>query len=255
MQSKRRLVAALVILLAAVSTLFAQFPQEPTPEPAPAPAVPQAPAVPRNALRLVVIDPAHGGTDTGARGPGGLLESDVVLTLARAIRSDLERRGLRVLLTRESNANPSFDDRSMRVNGQPGAIFISLHVASTGRVGTVRAYYPSVERTSSAAATPAAKRPALLRWDEAQVPYLERSQRLAELLQVQLGQRFRGSPEVPREAAVRQLRTITAPAIAVEISSVAAGDAGKLVAMAPDLGASIARAIEAFRPLYEGARN
>jgi len=254
-QRERRLATAFLILLATFSTLFAQFPQEPTETPAPTPTAPQVPTVPRSAMRLIVLDPAHGGTDPGARGPGGLLESDVVLTLARAIRSDLERRGLRVLLTREGNANPSFDERSMRVNAQPGAVFISLHVASTGRVGTVRAYYPSAERSSSAAATPVAKRPALLRWDEAQNPYLERSRRLAELLQVQLGQRYRGSPEVPREAAVRQLRTITAPAIAVEISSVAAGDAAKIVAMAPDLAAAIARAIEAFRPLYEGAQN
>ena len=37
---------------------------------------------------MIVIDPAHGGTDNGAQGPNGTVEKDVVLRLARQIRSD-----------------------------------------------------------------------------------------------------------------------------------------------------------------------
>src|SRR5215469_3918233 len=89
----------------------------------------------------VVLDPAHGGTDFGARGPTGLAESDVVLDFARAARVALEAERLRVLLTREGNQDPSFENRSALVNGLRHAIFISLHVSSTGPVGTGRTYY------------------------------------------------------------------------------------------------------------------
>jgi len=41
--------------------------------------------------------------------------------------------------------------------------------------------------------------------------YLDLSRKLAELIQIQMAQRFRGSPEIPTAAPVRQLRTIAAP--------------------------------------------
>ena len=89
----------------------------------------------------VVLDPAHGGADFGARGPTGLAESDVVLDFARAARIALEAQRIRVLLTREGDRAPAFNDRSAMVNGLHNALFISLHVSSGGPVGTARAYY------------------------------------------------------------------------------------------------------------------
>ena len=87
-----------------------------------------------------MLDPAHGGSDSGARGPSGVVESEVVLDFARVIRVALEAQGFRVLLTREGNQDPSFDDRSTLINGIGDAVFISLHVSSTGPIGTARAY-------------------------------------------------------------------------------------------------------------------
>ena len=68
---------------------------------------------------------------------------------------------------------------------------------------------------------------------------------------MQLAQKFRGSPEVPATAPVRQLRTIAAPAIAIEVSSVSLPDRNRIEQMAPPLAEGIARAVTAFRPLYE----
>lgn len=193
-----------------------------------------------------MLDPAHGGSDAGARGATGVLESEVVLAFARLIRAELERHGFRVLLTRQGNENPTFDERSAVANGQRGAVFISLHVSSTGRVGTARAY------AIATAATPALEgRRGLVRWDQAQESYAELSRRLAELVQVQFAQKFRGSPEVPAAAPVRQLRTVAAPAIAVEVSSVSAANRGQLEQMAPALAEAVSRAASAFRPFYE----
>jgi len=81
-----------------------------------------------------------------------------------------------------------------------------------------------------------AARPALVRWERAQQGYLDLSRKLAELIQIQMAQRFRGSPEIPTAAAVRQLRTIAAPAVAIEVSSVSLPDRAPLDKMAPVAG-------------------
>jgi N-acetylmuramoyl-L-alanine amidase len=202
---------------------------------------------------VVVLDPAHGGADAGARGPSGVLESEVVLSFVNQVRAELERQGLHVVLTRQGNENPSFDERSAVANGQRGALFISLHVSSTGPVGTARVYsvaLPSPQPARAAVPT-GARRPNLLPWDRAQELYVDLSRRLAELIQVQLAQKFRGSSELPTTAAVRQLRTIAAPAIAIEISSVSVPDRSRLEQMGPPLAEAISRSVAAFRPLYD----
>src|SRR5690349_5327094 len=94
-----------------------------TPAPAgPAPGPPTAPS----ALNVVVLDPAHGGTDPGARGTGGMRESDIVLDLAAQVRRSLESQGFQVAQTRTGNDNPSLDDRSGMANAQRGAVFVTL---------------------------------------------------------------------------------------------------------------------------------
>src|ERR1700674_539421 len=188
----------------------------------PAPQAPQLttpPATPpRNTLAVVVLDPAHGGADQGARGSLGIAESDVVLSFARLLRISLEAQGLRVLLTRQANEDPSFDDRSKTANGVRGAIFITLHVSSTGPAGTVRVYSLPQDGAPSLTAAATPPRPLLVRWDSAQQRYLDLSRRLAELIQIQMAQRFRGSAETPTTAPVRQLRTVAAQAVASEVS-------------------------------------
>jgi N-acetylmuramoyl-L-alanine amidase len=217
----------LVLVSPATSQTQSPAPTQPAPRPAAAP-------LPRK-LAVVVLDPAHGGSDAGARGSGGTIESEAVVDFGRAIRVALEAKGFRVALTREGNQSPSFDDRAALVNGLSDAIFVTLHVSSTGTAGTARAYFcsilPAAPASQPAAGLSPPRRPAgLLEWDRAQEPYVELSRRLAELVQIQLAQRFQGSPETPSAAPIRQLRTVAAPAIAIEVSSVAL-DAAKLSQM------------------------
>jgi N-acetylmuramoyl-L-alanine amidase len=222
----------------------------------------------------VVLDPAHGGADFGARGPTGLAESDVVLDFARAARIALEAQRLRVLLTREGNQDPSFDNRSAMVNGLRNAVLISLHVSSSGPVGTARTYYyafpsdpaPATNAGASGASgatsatgavqglqTPAttstsqgSARRNLIEWDHAQRSSVEFSRQLAALAQTELLRRFRGSPETPIAAPVRQLRTVAVPAIAIEVSSIDVTDAKRLDQMAQPLAEAIGRAVAGF---------
>jgi N-acetylmuramoyl-L-alanine amidase len=206
-----------------------------------------ATAPPQRVLGTVVLDPGHGGADSGARGATGAIEKDVVLLMSRAVRSELERQGLRVVMTREGDQNPSFDDRAAIANAQHNAVFVSLHVSSTGTAGTARVYFFDVSgfpETASVAGH-------LLTWDTAQKPFVELSRRLADLMQVQLAQKFAKSPEISSSVPIRALRSVTAPAVAVEISSVTALDPNALEAMAPAFAAAIARAVNAFKPIFE----
>ena len=197
----------------------------------------------RSGLNVVVLDPAHGGTDPGARGTEGISESDEVLQFATATKRALEAQGFQVVLTREGNDNPSFDDRSARAYAQRGAVFITLHIASTGLTGTARVYVEP-ERPAPNNIT------GLIPWDRAQTPFLSLSRKLGELVQQELSKRFKGSPDTLQTAPVRQLRTTAAPAIAVEISSVSVKERAELDRMVPGVAEAIARGLTDFRPTY-----
>jgi N-acetylmuramoyl-L-alanine amidase len=166
-------------------------------------------------------------------------------------------------MTRDNDQNPSFEDRAAIANARPSAVFISFHVSSTGVVGTARAYSyefsnppqaaPSATpnpAASSAAPVPAGWTP----WNTAQKSRAEFSRRLADVLQVEISQKFKGSPEISSTFAVRGLRSIAEPAVAVELSNVSVDDPKKVEGMAPGLAAAIVRALAALRPIYEGAR-
>jgi N-acetylmuramoyl-L-alanine amidase len=209
----------------------AQSASQPTPAtPPPQSPAPQAPAQ-RPAPNIFVLDPAHGGTDPGARGTGGIRESEIVIEFAAQIRTALEALGFQVIQTRQGNENPSFDDRSAIANAQRGAIFVTLHVASTD--------LPAANDSTG-----------LIPWERAQAPFLPLSRRFGDLVQGFLAVRFKGSPGSAQVAAVRQLRTTAAPAIAVEVSSVSVDDRGELDRMAPGVADAIARGASAFRPSY-----
>jgi N-acetylmuramoyl-L-alanine amidase len=194
-------------------------------------------------LNTVVLDPAHGGTDPGARGTGGIRESEIVLDFATEVRRALEQQGLQAMLTRQGNDNPSFDDRSAIANAQRGAVFVTLHISSTGLPGTARVYVNSD-------LPPVMAVNGLMPWDRAQAPFLGLSRKFGDLVQGVLTQRFKGSPDTAQTASVRQLRTIAAPAIAVEISSVTVNDRADLDRMAPGVAEAITRGVTAFRPSY-----
>jgi len=216
-----------------------------SPAPQASPTTPQGlpQAAPRAGLNVVVLDPAHGGTDPGARGTGGIRESEIVLDFAAQVRRALEAQGFQVVQTRQGNENPSFDDRSAIANAQSGAVFITLHIASTGLPGTARVYVNSDLPVTTDAS-------GLISWDRAQTPFQGLSRKLGDLVQGLLAQRFKGSPSTAQTAAVRQLRTTAAPAIAVEISSVVVENRADLDSMAPGLADAVAAGIAAFRPSY-----
>lgn len=76
----------------------------------------------------VVIDPGHGGKDTGTIGPGGLREKDLVLAVSLKLRDLLEQRlGVEVILTRSDDRFIPLEERTAIANQKGADLFISIH--------------------------------------------------------------------------------------------------------------------------------
>ncbi|MBU1487685.1 N-acetylmuramoyl-L-alanine amidase, partial [bacterium] len=104
----------------------------------PAPSIPPPPEVSKEeepslnnqlTIRKIVIDPGHGGKDSGAIGPSGLMEKEVVLDLAKRLKKMLEKKDptLSIVLTRDGDYFVPLDKRTSFANHHKADIFVSLH--------------------------------------------------------------------------------------------------------------------------------
>lgn len=97
--------------------------------------------------RIIVLDPGHGGADTGIVAHG-LTESEVVLDLARRVEGRLSAIGVTVLFTRSPSASPEELDRALMANQAGADIVLSLHCdsASHHRASGVATFFYGQER-------------------------------------------------------------------------------------------------------------
>lgn len=201
MRQSKALSIAVLTIAALGATLLAGPAQQKKP-------APNASAAPKRTQPefFVMIDAGHGGDDRGAALGGKLVEKDVTLALAKALRSDLEDRGIPVRLLRETDVTIGLDRRAEIANEQRTAVYVALH-ATSGE--GVRVYTSMAEPPSPAAVK-------LTPWENAQTAFLSTSQLLATSV---VGELKRRKVEATRLAApLRPLNNVTAPAIAVEVS-------------------------------------
>ena len=107
------------------------------------PFAPEGPPGPR-ALRVIVLDPGHGGADQGVVSHGAT-EKALTLQLARMLREELVRRmRVRVELTREDDRAATEDERAERANRAHADLVVSLHFdgLADSRARGVTAYCP-----------------------------------------------------------------------------------------------------------------
>jgi N-acetylmuramoyl-L-alanine amidase len=200
---------------------------------APPPPTTELPAIgrPVAAIRTIAIDAGHGGEDGGVKGPGGTLEKDLVLTIARRLKTAIEGRlGIRVLLTRDDDRNVPVDERAAIANNSKADVFISLHASGALR-GTPRGasiYVAGFGEDKAERAKLAPERVAtfgggsrdieLVEWRLAQLRFLDQSKRLAEIL----GNEARGRLPLDDQQAMtagpfRVLESANMPAVLVEL--------------------------------------
>jgi N-acetylmuramoyl-L-alanine amidase len=90
----------------------------------------------RERVRIIAIDPGHGGDDTGARGPQGAIEKQVNLGVAKALAEALNQTtGIRAVLTRDGDYFIPLRERYRSAERMKADIFISIHANSSKRRG------------------------------------------------------------------------------------------------------------------------
>ncbi len=75
----------------------------------------------------ILLDPGHGGTETGARGPTGYPEKDINLVISKLVQEQLIARGATVYMTRDEDKEVSLPDRVTMIDKLEPAIAISIH--------------------------------------------------------------------------------------------------------------------------------
>ncbi len=112
------------------------------------------------AVKIIVIDPGHGGKDTGAVGPRGIKEKDVTLGVALELKRLLAKHsGFEVILTREDDRGIELDKRAETVARARADLFISIHVNSSEykEVKGIETFFLSFEASNNEARLLAAR--------------------------------------------------------------------------------------------------
>jgi N-acetylmuramoyl-L-alanine amidase len=191
----------------------------------------------RSNVRTIVVDPGHGGVETGAIGPDGVDEKDLTLVLARDLEARLTQRlPVRVVLTRTDDSKLPLDSRTAIANQNKADLFISLHLNSSLGAGAhgAETYFLSSQATDTRAASAAdtenqdAAAPApdngqetqdlqMILWDLAQSHHLAESQRFAGMVQAELNQALDLKDRGVKQAPFRVLMGAAMPAVLVEL--------------------------------------
>lgn len=215
--------------------------------------------------RAIVIDPGHGGSETGATA-NGVVESHLTLQVARLLKSRLEAKiPARVVLTRNEDVVVPHGQRVAIANQNKGELFISLHFNSYSgsRARGAETYFLSRQASDKLAQTLAdaenaggetADAPSegldLILWDLAQSHHLSESQRFATLVQQELNSTLGLADRGVRQAPFRVLVGTNMPAVLVELGFISnAEEAARLQdpLYLDELANSLVRAIVRFR--------
>ncbi|MBN2430426.1 MAG: N-acetylmuramoyl-L-alanine amidase [Acidobacteria bacterium] len=97
----------------------------------------------------IVIDPGHGGKDSGSIGHRGLKEKDLVLSIARQLKQEIEERlNVEVILTRNDDVYLPLEQRTAIANMAGADLFISLHANAdqNNRVAGIETFYLGLTR-------------------------------------------------------------------------------------------------------------
>ncbi len=187
-------------------------------------------------IKLIVIDPGHGGKDPGAISRGGLEEKFCNLDIAKRVKEKIEKRlGIKVVMTRDRDIFIPLSERAQIANRLHADLFISIHNNScnNSRLRGMETYFLSVARTSWARAVEARENAAirfelpdtslaylrtvdLILHDLAQNEFLKESEDLAACIQEETAPLIRIPNRGLNQAGFYVLRGAFMPAVLVE---------------------------------------
>lgn len=218
-------------------------------------------------IRTIVIDPGHGGKEVGAVGPGGLLEKDITLAVARKLAAALAKTGARIVMTREDDSLVSLDQRTAIANQYKADLFLSVHMNAAvvkGAKGS-ETYYLSLEASDELAKKAAETENALagsdpssdlklILWDLAQQAYIEESSRFAQAIQEEMNAATSVANRGVKQAPFKVLVGATMPAALVEVGFITnAEEETKLQSEEFQnlMVAALSRAVQRYKTDYE----
>ena len=217
----RQAASALLVLLAigfSAPGQTPQFPANPSPPtqttPGPPPGAPPIAASPKP---LVMIDPAHGGSESGAMLNPVILEKDVTLALARRLRLDLSAHGIVAVLARDGDVTLSTDDRAAEVNAEHPVLYICLH--ATSAASGIRIYSAMLNEVGE-------NRGPFVDWSTAQSSSLTNSRAAQQQLVTAIQKS--GIPVRSLDVPLSPLNNVITAAVAIELAPTTA-DVSQLV--------------------------
>jgi len=164
---------------------------------------------------VVLLDPGHGGIDSGSRISDSTVEKDVTLAFAFRLRSLLSARGFTVVMTREADNPPepdatgtalTLDNRAGIANHARAAACFLLHATGSGT--GVHLYHSELD--AAAGVSPVEP------WLTAQAAWVPQSQELEKQIATALTRA--GVALVTNSASVRPLDSLSCPAMVVELA-------------------------------------
>ena len=213
----------------------AEKPAAPPPQDTGRPAVPLS-----SGGRTIVIDPGHGGMESGAQGKFGTLEKDITLAVSLKLKSLIERNlAFRVVLTRDKDVEVLLENRAAAANNNDAQFFISIHANGSYKKSSsgsetfflnlnatdedVRrlAYFENTQTELQgriAADQDYQDDIRMILWDMAQAAYIRQSSRLAELVQAELNGLLGTANRGIKQAPFKVLTEVACPAILVEVA-------------------------------------
>ena len=162
---------------------------------------------------LVILDPGHGGQDSGAIA-GGVLEKDLTLDIAQRVDRLLDAQGVMTLLTRNGDSYVSLGDRAQLINRADNAVVVSIHLNDGPRpdASGIETYFAAQQATGI---------PLIASW----LPFLQKvanprpnleSQSLAQFIQQQLVARTQAVNRGTKAQQFYVLANVRHPAVLVE---------------------------------------
>jgi N-acetylmuramoyl-L-alanine amidase len=224
-------------------------------------------------IRTVVLDPGHGGDDHGARSADGVLEKHLTLAIAQRVKALLEARlGVRVVLTRDTDAPVASDRRAALANNNKADLFVSLHANGSPVAGVRGAQVLSLDAADYADVEGAAPRPdapALpvpvagggtrlidaVPWHLAQLPHVSTSATFAGIMTQRLASA--GVTMRTRAVDVAALRVLVGanmPAILIELGMLTNADDARSLADTDHVAAVADAIVAAIADVRFGVR-
>lgn len=230
-----------------------------------------------NLIDVIVVDPGHGGPDSGAEGKSGLLEKELTLDIAQRLKELLKKEeGLRVILTRETDVLVPLEERTQIANRSGADLFISIHTNSFKKISVrgSETFFLATAKNDEARAAAALENSSIrfelpdneshnvadlefILMDLMQSEYLKESSDLAAMIQKRLKKKLPIPGRGVSQAGFVVLNKAYMPAVLVEAAFISNRKDEKLLkkgSFRQKIADAIFEGIRDFKRKYESAR-